>query len=396
LKDGYLDMPLNTKEKIINVATDVIYEKGYHRANITEIAELADISPSVIYRYFANKEDLLFSIPLENSIQFYKILENDLQGIEGNENLLRKLMWSLLNFYDLNPKYAIILLMECRSNQAFYQSQAYRFIRRLSKMFISILGAGKESGDFNEDTNSMLVRDLIFGGIDQSVLSCMVLNEINKITDDSRGIFQLFQNMVRIQADKKNQKNDKGNLLLDAAIQVFSQKGYHEATISEIARRANVSDGILYQYFENKEDLLFSIAGRKISDDLIKLNEIFDIKNPLRKIRRFIKYHCNLCLKDQNYILIFLTLIQTNRNFYQLPAYEHLKQYGEIIINIIEEGQKADIFLPEVNPRIFRNMLLGGLNHIFLRWFIVGKSVAIDKMSEIEEVTDLLVASITK
>jgi TetR/AcrR family fatty acid metabolism transcriptional regulator len=386
----------NAREKIIQAATQVIYENGYYNASIGEIAELAGISSSVIYKHFKSKEDLLFSIPLENSIQFFKILENDLQGIEGSENLLRKLTWSLLHFYDLNPKYAIILLMECRSNRAFYRTQAYEFVRRLSKMFITIFEAGKESGDFNRDTNSALIRDLMFGAMDHSVLSCLVLNEIDKITDDVKGLFQLFKNMVRITAPADRKKDDKRKLLLDAAIEIFSQRGYHEATISEIANKSNLSDGILYQYFQNKEDLLFSIANRKVKEDLAELDEIFNVNSPLRKLSRFIIQHCHLYLTDRNYLDIFLSLIQTNRRFYLLPAYEPLKQYGGFLIKIIEEGQKEGIFLPEVIPRIFRNMFLGGLSHIFLRWFIVGKSAPIDKINQIEEITNLLTASVTK
>lgn len=386
---------MKTKHRIIEEATRVIYEKGYHGAGVAEIAERAGISSSVIYKHFKNKEDLLFSIPLEHSIAFHKILKDDLQGIEGSENLLRKLVWSLLHFYDLNPKYAVILLMECRSNLAFYRTEAYELVRRLSKQFIDIFEAGKESGDFNRDTNSVLIRDLMFGAMDHSVLSCLVLGEIEKITDDVKGLFQLFKNIVRVKTVADNKKGDKQNLLLDAAIKLFSQGGYHEVTISEIASRANVSDGILYQYFQNKEDLLFSIASRKIAEDINGLDEVFNIKNPLRKLRRFIKYHCQLYLADRNYLSIFLSLIQTNRRFYQMPGYKLFKQYNEFLIKIIEEGKKEGVFLPEVSPRIFRNMFLGGLSHIFLRRYIVGKTGGIDEINEIEELTNMLAASVS-
>jgi hypothetical protein len=52
--------------------------------------------------------------------------------------------------------------------------------------------------------------------------------------------------------------------------------------------------------------------------------------------------------------------------------------------------------MSEINPRFFRNMFLGGINHMFFRWLIVGKVKDTDKISEIEEVTDLLTASVSK
>ena len=140
--------------------------------------------------------------------------------------------------------------------------------------------------------------------------------------------------------------------------------------------------------FENKEDLLFTLAERKIGEDLATLDEMFHVTDPYRKLRRFLRYHCRLCLTDPGYLYVFLSLIQINRKFYQLPAYNPLKQYGEFLINIIKEGQREGVFMPEINPKIFRNM--------FFRGLIVGKIYDTDKMSEIEEVTDLLTASVSK
>lgn len=45
--------------------------------------------------------------------------------------------------------------------------------------------------------------------------------------------------------------------ITDAAIHVFSKMGYYPATIRDVANKANVSVGLIYQYFEDKEDLLF-------------------------------------------------------------------------------------------------------------------------------------------
>jgi AcrR family transcriptional regulator len=47
--------------------------------------------------------------------------------------------------------------------------------------------------------------------------------------------------------------------ILDAATSVFADKGFHRATTKEIATRAGVSEGTIYNYFENKADLLIGI-----------------------------------------------------------------------------------------------------------------------------------------
>ena len=51
-----------------------------------------------------------------------------------------------------------------------------------------------------------------------------------------------------------------------AAIEVFSNKEFKTASISEIAQKAGVASGTIYQYFRNKEDLFFSIPVEKTNE----------------------------------------------------------------------------------------------------------------------------------
>jgi AcrR family transcriptional regulator len=50
--------------------------------------------------------------------------------------------------------------------------------------------------------------------------------------------------------------------ILDAAVKVFAAKGAHRATIREVARAAELADGTIYNYFENKNALLLGILDR--------------------------------------------------------------------------------------------------------------------------------------
>src|SRR5512147_1085226 len=52
------------------------------------------------------------------------------------------------------------------------------------------------------------------------------------------------------------------NQILDAATQVFAEKGFHDATIRQVAKRAGIADGTIYLYFENKDELLIGIMDR--------------------------------------------------------------------------------------------------------------------------------------
>ena len=68
-------------------------------------------------------------------------------------------------------------------------------------------------------------------------------------------------------------REEKKELIANTALQLFSEKGYHAATISEIARQAKISKGLIYNYFESKEQILVYIL-----DDFVKL--VSNLMNP--------------------------------------------------------------------------------------------------------------------
>lgn len=63
------------------------------------------------------------------------------------------------------------------------------------------------------------------------------------------------QNQAQLAAARRHQ-------ILDAAAKVFAEKGFHPSTIKDIAREAEIADGTLYNYFENKSALLLGILER--------------------------------------------------------------------------------------------------------------------------------------
>src|SRR5687768_7633800 len=87
-------------------------------------------------------------------------------------------------------------------------------------------------------------------------------------------------------------RTDKRTLITDAAVEVFAERGFHQARVSDIARRAGVADGTIYLYFKNKEDLLLSIFEEKMDFLLGGLREaLSDTDDPIERIRRFASFH---------------------------------------------------------------------------------------------------------
>jgi TetR/AcrR family fatty acid metabolism transcriptional regulator len=365
-------------------------QKGLEGSNIGEIAKNAGVTDSLIYNYFRGKEDLLFSVAGRRVNDAVKNLSEQLQGILDPVSKLSKMIWFHLNFNDTYRAYARLLLLECRSNRNFYGHEAYGMIRKYAGIMLGILEEGVKEQIFLPDLNMRLVRDIILGTLDWENLTCLAAEEIKETVPDLKDILGFILPMITIQFNPAKVESEKPNRILRAAENVFAEKGYYQATISEISKSSDVSEGTIYEYFKNKEDLLLSISEQRFREHMTAMEEVFEIRTPLRKLRRLIRYHFFLYLTEPNFLKVFLLLIQLNERFYRSHIYEMFKKYTQIIIDVLNQGKKHGSIRMDVNTRVFSNLFLGAFSHMALRWVILGKEGETDKMKEIDEVVLLL------
>ena len=64
---------------------------------------------------------------------------------------------------------------------------------------------------------------------------------------------------------RKASREDKRRRIIDAAVEVFAEKGFWNARVSEIAEEAHVADGTIYLYFKSKDDILISLFREKMA-----------------------------------------------------------------------------------------------------------------------------------
>lgn len=73
-------------------------------------------------------------------------------------------------------------------------------------------------------------------------------------------------------------RSDRKKAILDAALHVFSEQGYHNASISQISKEARVSKGLMYNYFENKEELLKILISSLLDKEVESMNRLLKNK----------------------------------------------------------------------------------------------------------------------
>lgn len=393
---------LSPKKRILSAGEEIMAETGLN-AKISHIASRAGVSDSVLYHYFKNKEDLLFSIAEERLRDLRETMEEQLLGLNDPLSRLRKLFFFRLHYLEKNKNYGNLLMFECRSNMAFYSHPAFVQARWFMALLGEILKDGIKTEVFRKDLNIWLVRDAVFGLLDLANIH-MLLGRDSESTLRFEDLFSLIEPMIMNRPGQQALSPDKRQRILRAAESLFAEKGYENATIQEIATAAGVGDGTVYDYFKNKEDVLFSTlkdgfhpsAHRKGFQEHLTVPEGHQEQlTHLSKLEHFIRRQFQLALTQPSFAKIFIINGIYNKKFYHSDAFQDFDRYMETLSRIINDGKQEKTFRETITPEAIRLLVLGAFSHLTLRWLISDKKTNIDKTGEINAMTELVIRSIS-
>ena len=178
--------------------------------------------------------------------------------------------------------------------------------------------------------------------------------------------------------------------IIQAAIEVFSKKGFQAAGISEIAQKAGVADGTIYQYFKNKEDLFFSIPIEKTKEFRSQIElHLEGISGALNKLRKFVWYFLYFFKTNSEYGRLLMLEMRVSKSFVTTETYDFLKQSVGSVLEILTEGQKEGVVRTDMNIYLLRHLVLGILEHMVTRWLL--REGKYDLLEHHQEVSRMLI-----
>ena len=169
----------------------------------------------------------------------------------------------------------------------------------------------------------------------------------------------------------KRRNTEKYFKIIDAATKIFAEKGFYQARISEIAREAQVADGTIYIYFENKDDILiclFEEQMKAVLDNMIE--QIAREEDPVKKLERFALTHLRLIEKHKDMAEIIQVEVRQSSKFMKEYENEKFARYLELIGDIIREGQEMGVFKTDVIPGVAKRAFFGALDEMSRFWVL--------------------------
>lgn len=157
--------------------------------------------------------------------------------------------------------------------------------------------------------------------------------------------------------------------IIDAAVIVIAENGYHQSQVSKIAKQAGVADGTIYLYFKNKEDILISLFQEKMGSFVEKTRQkIAGDDKVSEKLLILIDSHFKMLAEDPHLAVVAqLELRQTNKEL-RLRINEVLKGYLQLIDQILLEGIDKGEMAEDLDIRLGRQMIFGTIDETATSW----------------------------
>lgn len=160
--------------------------------------------------------------------------------------------------------------------------------------------------------------------------------------------------------------SDRRKQILRAAVDVFAERGFHRARVSDIAQRAGVAHGLIYHYFESKDDVLHSVFEENWSVFLKVLRDLRD--NPgcsaAAKLRSVAGLLIDALEVAPSIIQVIIQEILRSNRFAHSEKVSAFNEAFSIVRDIVESGQTAGELRPTVDAQVSAYMFFGALETV--------------------------------
>ncbi|MHB8156392.1 MAG: TetR/AcrR family transcriptional regulator, partial [Desulfocucumaceae bacterium] len=164
---------------------------------------------------------------------------------------------------------------------------------------------------------------------------------------------------------------EKFEIIIEAAVRIIADNGYHGSQVSKIAREAGVAEGTIYLYFENKEDILISIFRKKLGEFIalapLKLN---NIQNSFEQLANLIYLHFYRLQNNPKLAHVLQIELRQSDKSIRKGIAEVIREYYKIIEHIVQEGIRNGYFRQDLDPKIARKVIFGSMDEVATCWVL--------------------------
>ena len=384
-----------TTDRLFDTAAALFWRQGYGATSTREIAAALGIQQASLYHHIASKEDLLYRICVSSLEPFLEEVPATVAQaecpLERIQLFIHAHLTTLLRYQQRN----VTQLTELRSLSARHRTEVLALRDQYEQFPRSILKDAQAAGAIRSDVPAKYLNLELMSilnhaslwfrkdkGLDEDQLAEIFTKVFLEGAATPSVRARLTLPDLAAHQTERDQKpasrprktplapdNPALSRALDAAVGLFSRKGYAATSTREVAKLLGIQKATLYYHVESKEDLLFLICQSSLTR--IRNNvetAIRDSNDPLERIRTLICGHIESILRDE---------AENSTTFTEMFAlseerFERIMRlrdgYEEMVRSVMRDAQDAGIVRQDIEAKYLCLALLGIMNRVTM-WY---------------------------
>jgi AcrR family transcriptional regulator len=397
-----------TTERLFDTAADLFWDKGFAATTTREIASAVGIQQASLYHHMASKEELVYKICLSSLEQFLAAVPAAVGAVSAPLDRIRLLTCEHLATLLGHQKRNVTLLTELRSLSAPHRGEVVALRDRYEHFVRSTIEDAQSAGVLRNDIPAKYLGLALLSMLNHSALwfrkdHALIESDLARIfttvflegsaAESVRLSLTVPDRTAGIEKDspparKKPKAPPNGQTpalqrALDAAVGLFSRKGYTATSTREVAALLGMQKASLYYHIDSKEDLLYLVC-RSSLEQIRK--DVEDATNgtadPLERQRILIATHVRSLLRDaKRHITTFNEMHALSQDrFAQVLALRD--QHESLVRSILQTGQDAGVLRSDIEAKYLCLALLGVMNRVTV-WYRRGGPLSAGQVGQL-------------
>jgi AcrR family transcriptional regulator len=163
---------------------------------------------------------------------------------------------------------------------------------------------------------------------------------------------------------------DKRRLILDAAVRVFARRGFHACRVSDVADEAGVAYGLVYHYFDSKEEILNTLFRERwqiMLDAIVEIDTGNDVpaRDKLYLVASFIidSYH-----HEPDLMKVIIVEVTRAANSFGREHLEKIREAYDLIARIVEQARQNGSFKADISADFAAMCFYGAIEQLLSGW----------------------------
>jgi TetR/AcrR family fatty acid metabolism transcriptional regulator len=162
---------------------------------------------------------------------------------------------------------------------------------------------------------------------------------------------------------------DKRRMILDAAVRVFANQGFHACRVSDIADEAGVAYGLVYHYFASKDEVLDTLFLERWDVMLQMIRQVDSEQRPAReKLQAIASFIVDSYRHDPDLMKVIIVEVTRAANSFGQTHLAHIRQAYELIGAIVTAAQAEGAFKSEIDAEFAAMAFYGAIEQMLTGW----------------------------